>query len=193
MSAKQRGFTIIELITAVAASGVVILAATAFMLKALSWYGELYSKVELNRHARETYDLLAYGGFASIAGNDSTKNVYGIRGRNKAPPNGLRKNYGLQYTSNKLTLSPDTTPTMSIRCVSPGNPMPDCGGGQKNVQGWIGSDIKLDSGPRSVVGETVEVTIVIMDPFEIQRAQNPSLFSDTYRTVFTLNRNENDP
>jgi hypothetical protein len=35
--------------------------------------------------------------------------------------------------------------------------------------------------------------MLVMDPYEIQRAQNPAIFSDTYRTIFTLNRNENDP
>ena len=44
---RQRGFTIIELLFASAATGVVILAASAFMLKSLSWYDELAAKVEM--------------------------------------------------------------------------------------------------------------------------------------------------
>jgi prepilin-type N-terminal cleavage/methylation domain-containing protein len=191
---RQRGFTLIELMFAAAATAVVIWAATGFLLKAMGWYDELSAKIEINRHARETFDVLAYGGYSTGAGNDGTKNVYGIRGSNQAPAvPGLRKNYALQYTDNKLTLTPDLSAPMSIFCVSPANPMPDCGGGQKTVQGWLGADFVVNSGARSVANATVEVTMTIIDPYEIQRAQNPATFADTYRTVFTLNRNENDP
>jgi prepilin-type N-terminal cleavage/methylation domain-containing protein len=194
MKRAQRGFTLIELMFAAAATAIVIWAATGFLLKSLSWYDELSAKIELNRHAREVFDVMAYGGTSPATGNDGTKNVYGLRGSNKAPgAPGLRKNYAFQYTNNKLTLTPDFAAPMSIACVSPANPMPDCGGGTKTVRGWMGSDFVLNSGPRNVAGVTVEMTMTVMDPYEIQRAQSPAIFADTYRSIFTLNLNENDP
>jgi len=201
MNRGQRGFTLIELMFAAAATAIVIWAATGFLLKALDWYDELSAKIELNRHARETFDLLAYGGTSAGTGNDGTNNVYGIRGSHNAPAApGLRKNYAFQYTDNKLTLTPDFSATMTVICVAAGNPVSDCAaGGPKGpgstvtVQGWLGGDFVMNGGPRNVAGKTVEVTMTIMDPYEIQRAQNPATFADTYRTIFTLNRNENDP
>jgi prepilin-type N-terminal cleavage/methylation domain-containing protein len=190
---RQQGFTMVELLASAVATGVVIVAASAFMLRFLFWYDELSARVSINRHARETYEVLAFGGVASSTGDDATNNLYGLRGRHLAPGNGLRSNYALQYTSNNLTLTPDTSAIMSINCLSNGNPMPDCGTGNKTVQGWIGSDIQFNSATRSVSNETVEVTFTIMNPYEIQRAINPSLFAENYRGVFTLNRDENDP
>ena len=62
------------------------------------------------------------------------------------------------------------------------------------MTGWIGSDIKLNAGSRSVVEQpTVEVTFTITEPFETQRADGPAVFAETYHTVFTLNRDEDDP
>jgi len=196
---RQRGFTLIEVLMASAATGVVIVAATAFMLKGLSWYDELSAKVEMNRHAREAFDLLAYGGRSASTGKDGTKNIYSLHGMKAAPPGGLRSNLGaLQYTSNKLTLTTDQFSTMTIACTGAGAPVPDCKsnkgpGSSLSVGGWIGSDIKLDGGPKSVNNRTVAATFVITDAFEAQRAVAPALFSDTYRAVFTLNRDEDDP
>lgn len=83
MMRRQRGFTLIEGMVSATASGIVVLAATAFMLKALAWFDELSAKIEINRHARETYDLLAYGAQSSSPGKDGTKNIYSLRGFNK--------------------------------------------------------------------------------------------------------------
>jgi prepilin-type N-terminal cleavage/methylation domain-containing protein len=196
MSNRQRGFTLIELLAASAATGVVILAASAFMLKSLSWYDELAAKIEINRHARETYNLLAFGGMAATAGKDGTKYLYGIRGRNASPAGGQRTaSNALQYTSNKLTLMPDSFAAMSVKCTGNGTPIPDCkdNHSSQSVSGWIGSDIKLDSGPKGVNNLTAEVTFAITDAFEAQRATGTASFTDTYHTNFTLNRDEDDP
>ncbi len=193
---SQRGFTLIELLAASAATGIVILAAGAFMLKSLSWYDELSAKIEINRHARETYDLLAFGGQSASAGKDGTKNLYGLRGFNSAPNNGLRTSSdALQYTSNNLTLTPDSFATMSVTCTGAGTPIPDCknSSSSQSVSGWIGNDIKLDSGNKGVNGLTAEVTFTITDSFEAQRAKGSAPFTNTYYTSFTLNRDEADP
>lgn len=191
----QRGFTLIELMAASAATAIVILATSAFMLKALSWYDELSAKIEINRHARETYDTIALGGRSSSTGNDGTKNLYGLRGRFSAPSSGLRQNYALRYRSNNLTLMPDSFAAMSVPCTAAGQPLPDCADGSsiKSVQGWLGDDIQINNSSRSVAGRTVEVTIALTDPFQAQRAKSPSQFSQTYRAIFTLNREEGDP
>jgi prepilin-type N-terminal cleavage/methylation domain-containing protein len=201
MTRRQRGFTLIELMFAAAATAIVILAATGFLLKALNWYGELAAKIEINRHARETFDVLAYGGYSASTGNDGTKNVYGLRGSHQAPgAANLRNNYSLKYRDNNLTLTPDFSAPMTVTCESAGDPMPDCGasgpkgpGANLTVKGWLGDDFVMNSGTRTVANMTTEVTMTIMDPYEIQRAQNPATFADTYRTIFTLNRNESDP
>jgi prepilin-type N-terminal cleavage/methylation domain-containing protein len=201
MTRRQRGFTLIELMFAAAATAIVIFAATGFLLRALSWYDELSAKIAINRHARETFDVLAYGGYSASTGNDGTKYIYGIRGSHQAPgAAGLRSNYSLRYTANNLTLTPDLSAAMTVTCESAGDPMPDCGangpkgpGTNLTVKGWLGNDFVVNSGARNVAGQTVEVTMTIMNPYEIQRAQNPAAFADTYRTIFTLNRNESDP
>jgi prepilin-type N-terminal cleavage/methylation domain-containing protein len=200
---SQRGFTLMEVMASTAATALVIAAATAFLLKFLSWYDELSAKIAMNRHARETYELLAYGGTSGSIGKDGTNNVYGLREMNKAPggPAGaLRSDYALTLTSNRLTLKPDTIATMTINCSANGVPLPDCRiGGPKggpdatqSVAGWLGQDVKVTAGP-SAVGNTVQVSFNIINPFEIQRAANPSVFSENYHTIFTLNRGEKDP
>jgi prepilin-type N-terminal cleavage/methylation domain-containing protein len=195
MSKRQSGFTLIELLATSAATAVVILAATAFMLKALSWFDDLSAKIEMNRHARETFSLLAFGGVSTSSGNDGTKNVYGIRGSFRQPGNGLRSNAALQYTKNNLTLTPDKFASMTVTCTGAGTPIPDCANASstQTIAGWIGKDIQLAAGGVSVNGLTVNVTFTITDPFQAQRADGPSVFTDTYHTVFTLNRNEDDP
>lgn len=196
MTRRQAGFTLIELLATSTATGVVMLAATSFMLKSLSWFDELNAKIEINRHARETFDLLAYGGVSASTGKDGTKNVYGVRGSNKEPKDGLRTSANaLQYTNNNLTLLPDRFATITVVCTGDGTPVPDCKDNHSSqaVAGWIGSDIKLDAGGKSINDLTVNVTFTITNPFQAQRAVGPAAFTDTYRTVFTLNRKEDDP
>lgn len=190
---RQRGFTLMEVMVSTAATAVVIAAATAFLLKFLGWYDELSAKIAINRHARETYELLSLGGRSSSGGNDGTKNVYGIRERSKKPTGSQRSSYALSYKSNNITLTPDKTASMTIACVATDNPLPDCGGGNKTVTGWIGQDMQLNDGSRSVSGKTLEVTFTIMNPFQVQRAVSPVLFAENYHAVFTYNREEDDP
>ena len=56
---SQRGFTLMEVMVSTMATAVVIAAASAFLLRFLGWYDELSSRIAVNRHARETYDVLA--------------------------------------------------------------------------------------------------------------------------------------
>lgn len=193
---NQRGFTLMEVLASTAATGVVVLAATGFMIKGLGWFDELNAKVEINRHARETYALLAYGGLSASTGKDGTKNVYGLRGRKAAPAGGQRSTANVfTYTSNVLTLTQDSFATMTVTCKGAGLPVPDCKDNHSTqaVAGWIGKDIKLEAGGKSVNNETVQVTFTITDTFQAQRAISPDQFSSNFYTVFTMNREEDDP
>ena len=192
---SQRGFTLMEVMVSTMATAVVIAAASAFLLRFLAWYDELSAKIAINRHARETYEVLSLGGLASTTGNDGTKNVYGLRGHFAAPTRSMRSNYSLRYISNNLTLTPDLLASMSITCTGTGIPIPDCtsGSGTKTVNGWIGAAASTNTSSRSVSNKTMEVTFTIMNPFEIQRAVSPSVFAENYHAIFTFNRDEDDP
>jgi prepilin-type N-terminal cleavage/methylation domain-containing protein len=192
---SQRGFTLMEVMVSTMATAVVIVAASAFLLRFLAWYDELSAKIAINRHARETYEVLSLGGLASTSGNDGTMNVYGLRGHFAAPTRSMRSEYSLRYISNNLTLTPDLTASMSIACTGTATPMPDCtsGAGTKTVKGWIGAAVNTNTASRSVSNKTMEVTFTIMNPFQIQRAVSPSVFAENYHAIFTLNRDEDDP
>jgi hypothetical protein len=84
---------------------------------------------------------------------------------------------------------------MSVTCTGSKTPIPDCADNHssQSVSGWIGSDITVAGGPQGVNNLTVKVTFVITDSFEAQRANGPAPFTQTYHTVFTLNRDEADP
>src|ERR1700761_8762634 len=83
---RQRGFTLIEMMASIGGTAIIIAAATAFLLRFIGWYSELSARIAMNRHARETYELLAYGGQSRSTGNDGTTNLYGLRGIKRAPP-----------------------------------------------------------------------------------------------------------
>jgi prepilin-type N-terminal cleavage/methylation domain-containing protein len=190
---SQRGFTLMEVLASTSATAIVIAAATAFLIRFLAWYDELSSRIAINRHARETYEILSLGARSSSNGNDGTKNAYGIRERFAKPSGSQRANYALSYASNNLTLTPDKVTSMTIACVSTDNPLPDCGSGNKTVTGWIGDNMTLNTSSRSVSNRTVEVTFTIVNPYQVQRAASPALFAENYHAIFTLNREEDDP
>ena len=62
------------------------------------------------------------------------------------------------------------------------------------MKGWIGSDIKTNAGSRSVSNKTVEVTFTIIESFRGPAGRSALRSSrETYHTIFTLNRDEDDP
>jgi hypothetical protein len=165
------------------------------MLNAYNWYAEVQSELALNREARQVFDLIGNGAKSPTTGNDLTPYLYGLRGRNTTPAGALRTNYALQYPSNNLTARGDSMAVMTITCTGVAVPLPDCTAANqtKTVSGWIGSDPLLNSATRSSGNRTVEVTVTVTDPFQAQRAVNPAMATETYRTVFTLNRDTADP
>jgi prepilin-type N-terminal cleavage/methylation domain-containing protein len=192
---SQAGFTLLEVMIASAASMAVIAPALVFMLDAYDWYAEVQSELTLNREARQVFDLIGNGAKSATNGNDGTPYLYGLRGRKATPAAALRTNYALRYQSNNLTVPGDSFGTRAVTCTSLAVPLPDCPATvvTKLVMGWIGSDPLLNSATRSSANRTVEVTVTVTDPFQAQRAANPVSASETYRTVFTLNRDIADP
>ena len=190
----QAGFTLIEVMIASVASMAVIAPAIAVMFHAFDWYAEIQSQIALNREARQAFDLIGMGAKSVTTGNDGFLYLYGLRGRDVAPVGTLRSNYALQYQSNNLTANGDSVASMTVTCTAAAVPLPDCAGTEtKTVAGWIGKDLSLNIASRSVVGRTVETMVTITDPFQAQRAVNPASASESYRTVFTLNRDIVDP
>jgi prepilin-type N-terminal cleavage/methylation domain-containing protein len=190
----QAGFTLIEVMIASVASMAVIAPAIAIMFQSFNWYAEIQSQIALNREARQAFDLIGNGAKSIPNGNDGKPYLYGVHGRKAAPAGTLRSNYTLQYQSNNLTTTGDSIASMTVTCTAAGMPLPDCVGGEtKTVAGWIGSDLSLNAANRSVTGRTVETMVTISDPFQAQRAPNPAFASQTYRTIFTLNRDIADP
>ena len=192
----QAGFTLLEVMIASVASMAVLMPAMVFMLHSYDWYASVESELMLNRKARQVFDLIGNGARSSTNGNDGTPNLYGFHGRHSAPSvTSLRTDYQLQYRSNNLTISGDALPSQTITCTASGAPMPDCSssGQSKTVTGWIGNAFTLNTSTRNIAGRTVELTVTITDPFQAQRAQDPTTATQTYRTILTLNRDTGDP
>jgi len=203
MSARraQAGFTLLELMIAAGAGMLVLLPATAMLFRMYEWRDAVEARLALNVHARETFDVIANGARMTSNGTDQTPNVYGVRGRRTAPAGSLRTNYSLQYTSNGLTVLPDTRGTMQVTCTGAGLPLPDCAssGESKTVEGWIGENVTLSTVSRSVKSDesgsarTAELSFAITNPYAAQRAENASTATERYRTILSLNREESDP
>ena len=192
--ARQKGFTLIEVMFAATTGLFVMLPAMEILFRSYAWYAEVQTLLTLNREAREAFDVVSNGGRLVTNGNDGTPYVYGVHGRKAAPSGSLRNNYTLSYTSNNLNLRGDQMASMSIACTAAAKPLPDCAVGQtKTVAGWIGSDATLTTSSRSINSRTVEITMTLVDPYEAQRIKVPANAAASYRTVLTLNRDETDP
>ena len=194
MRGRESGFSLFEMMTATTVVMVMAVPTTAMLLKTLSWYNEVNSQLASNRQAREVADILLNGGNATTNGTDSTTNIYGIRARRLAPTGTLRSNYVLQYGSNGHTLTSATFGTQTVGCKAAGNPLPDCSATEsKTVQGWLGSDVSLNSTVRSVNAKTTEVLVTMVNPYQAQRAEVPAHAIERYRLIVYRNRDENDP
>lgn len=81
----QQGFTLIELMVAGTISLILLAAIGGVLSDSLRTAAALNSQAAINRHAREIFDILAFGGSNANA-NDTTplpfKYVFGLRGRN---------------------------------------------------------------------------------------------------------------
>ena len=113
---RQRGFTLMEVMVSSSATAIVIAAATAFLLKFLGWYDELSARIAINRHARETYEVLSLGALSSSSGNDGTKNLYGLRVKRNGIFEQLLRQF-LEFGPNFFNRRLDTPPRKVLRRV----------------------------------------------------------------------------
>jgi hypothetical protein len=165
------------------------------LLKAFTWHDEIANRLTLNRQAREVMHILAEGGRSTTAGTDATTNIYGMHQRKTAPAGTLRTNYRLQYTSNGKTLLSSQMAAMTVPCTGAARPLPDCvdASQTKTVDGWVASDVSLNSTTRSVGTRTTEVVVTLANPFAAQRQENPAEAVERYRTILTRMRDDADP
>jgi Tfp pilus assembly protein PilW len=192
----EAGFTLLEVMIASVTSMFVIMPALVFMFRSYDWYASVESELMLNRKARQVFDLIGNGAKSTVNGTDGMPYFYGIRGRKASPAAAsLRSNYTLQYSSNNMTMLADSFASMTVTCTAAATPMPDCAaaGDSKTVAGWIGNDFTIDQASRSAGSRTVEVMLTLTDPFQAQRADNPATATQTYRILFTHNRDTPDP
>ncbi len=85
----QRGFTLIELMVAGTISLILLAAIGGVLSDSLRTAAALNSQVAINRHAREIFEILAFGGSNDSANAEASttiplpfKYVFGLRGRN---------------------------------------------------------------------------------------------------------------
>lgn len=190
---SQSGFTLIELMFASTATMLVLAPAFALLLHAGKWYDEIQSELAVNRHARLTFDILINGARSQSTGNDGTKALYGLSAWQQAPNGSLRSNYAFRFSSNGLTVSPDKFAAISVTCTGTAAPLPDCGTGTRSVTGWIGADADIEDRKRVIAGRTMEIIMTFTDPQGAQRAKNSAIATETFRTIATFMRDENDP
>lgn len=191
----QSGFTLFEVMAATMVSASVLLPALALLFATIEWHDQTSGRIALNRQARAIFDVLSEGAIRNEAGLDGTSYVYGIHGRRQAPGSGMRANYVLDFRSNGITVNSDSFAEMTVPCEDDEKPLPTCtpGGADQTVAGWLSRDVAVDADSRSVANRTAEVTLTLTDPFRAQRLENPAEATETYRGVFTLNRDESDP
>lgn len=135
--ARERGFTLVEVMVA-ATTGLILMAAVGgVLLDSLRFADSISSRVALNRHAREIFELLAFGG-ANPNVNTATSTppapldfaaTFGIRGR------GVNGTAGFQVPANGsvfMQRDQDNDTTRRYRFVlpptgarEPGAPLPD--------------------------------------------------------------------
>lgn len=176
-----------------------MLVMVSLMRQSADLHAGVKARLQLNAQARQTFGLLADGGAVAsgTTGTDGTRSIYGLRGDYSAPAgSSLRQNYQLVLSSNGQQAVGDTMATINVTCKGAADPLPDCGaaGQQKAVNGWLGADPALNAASRSVrnpvMGNrmTVETSITLTQPYRALKALRPAQATDTYRNIFSMNR-----
>ena len=197
--ARQRGFTLIELMIASTITFLLALVCAALLQQSADLHAGVDARLKLNAHARQTFDVMGNGGAAAsgIAGTDGTRSIYGLRANYSAPTgSSVREDYRLKWASNGLQVNGDTMAPVNVTCKAVAVPLPDCGaaGESKTVSGWLGANPALNAGARSVRNPiegqrmTVETSITLTHPYWAPKTKTPAQATDSYRNIFTMNR-----
>lgn len=189
---SEAGYTLIELMIAASICMFVVIPAMALLTGTLRIFDQAEARIAFNQQARQAMRLIGDGGFALTgSGKDKTSYAYGLHGRNAAFAAPV-SNHRLSLTNNGITIDGDRMAPVSVPCKAKNKPITGCKNASdtQSMQGWLDGDLSIDGTNRSIKGRTAEVSFAIVNPY---RRAATAMDRETYRAIFTLNRDEVDP
>lgn len=209
---QQAGFTIIEYMVASTVGLILMLVIGGVLIDNLRTADEISSRIALNRHAREIFDLLAFG--ARQTGANATPiafdSVFGLRGRTSASPgsasgwyipdhymardgNGTgdrRYRFALPFTgadpdnSGDDELLAEQIGNVTVACSATDVPLQECTVPLQiaGVAGFLRADPDV-SKPASAANRVTELTLQLIDPRRLNL--NGAYRSDEYEILWT--------
>lgn len=169
--ARQRGFTLVELAFAGLIAAGLTVVALELVLTGAEVKRDLDGRLRANQAARQTLAVIADGGEGGGAGVDGSTRAHGARGRAGPPTTTLDSGEVLRLDSNGLNVLGDRNSPVAVRCVGAGDPLPACAaaGATIQLQGPLAAPPAFNDAERSVEGRTVEVEILVRDPWSAAR------------------------
>jgi|GEM_PF-1788724 len=171
--ARQRGFTLVELSFAGLIAAGLALVAMELLLTGARVKQDLDGKLRANRAARQSLSIIADGAITSATGTDGAPQAYGTRGRAGPAPTTLADGEVLQLDSNGLTVAGDRNSPVTAICAGAGDPVPACtaAGVAVTLDGALADAPAYQDADRSIAGRTVEVEVLVRDPWSAARGQ----------------------
>lgn len=170
---RQGGFTLVELAFAGVIAAGLSLVALELLLTSLDLKLELEAKVRTNHAARQSLSLLADGGAepGAPAGTDGSSAAHGVRSRAGPAAITLLDGEIMQIDSNGLTVTGDRNSPVTVTCTAAGDPLPACTapGDALTLDGALAADPALQDASRSVGARTVEIELLVRDPWGAAR------------------------
>jgi hypothetical protein len=190
----ETGFTLPEAMVASLLTLMIAIPGFMMLRQASDYALAMRSRMVLNAQARQVWTLLGSGS-GNLSGSTNQADAYGlsyVRGLRSLPaaPTGSTLRTAGQFVlpDTPLSLAGDAFPSVTITCVAPANPIPDCSSTESHtIGGWLGSDPAIAAAGTG--GDaTVGVVLTLTDPFQAVRPRvAPPSATERYRTVFTLN------
>lgn len=197
---RDAGFTLAEAMIAGALGIALILPGFRLLQAAYGLVVAAQTVALTNAAARQSFTLLADGTsvssnveVASASGLASARGfgiVEGLRSRQTTPAgSSLRVANQFTLSDGSLQATGDTLSPLSIQCLGPAMPHPDCLGTETlTVAGWIGAPPVVTPPSAQIgAGKTAAVSVVITNPFGAQRAKDSASATQRYRMMFNLN------
>lgn len=191
---EQDGFTLLELLMASVLGSFLIIAAFGMVLDSIRISEVLVSRVQLNAAARESFDMLLFGG--RTGGNE----VAGLLSHDTQPSPAdtlsdiASGNYRLKLddddASFTATLSGQNVVPHDIACQAATNPIPACQGTETiTMNGYLGGIPRFGPDSRRVNNRTSEIELTLATPYLLIREDATTRQStEVFRTIFTLNQ-----